>query len=141
MSKRLAILLVTCATTVASGTVPRPAASRVDAPGPARQSRAASTAVPPPAALRLWYRAPAASWNEALPIGNGRLGAMVFGGTREERLQLNEDTIWAGEKRHRINPAAAAALPEVRRLLFEGKARRQSPHFRSAPPPAVSAAR
>ena len=50
----------------------------------------------PQAASVLWYRTPAARWNEALPIGNGRLGAMVFGGVREERLQLNEDTVWAG---------------------------------------------
>jgi alpha-L-fucosidase 2 len=89
---------------------------------------AASSAVPggaPAAAdgrLRLWYRQPAANWNEALPIGNGRLGAMVFGGVERERLQLNEDTIWAGEKRDRLNPAGAAAVPEIRRLLFDGKA-------------------
>src|SRR5262245_55475279 len=69
----------------------------------------------------LWYRQPAASWNEALPIGNGRLGAMVFGGVRSERIQLNEDTIWAGEKRDRNNPEAAKNLVEVRRLLFAGK--------------------
>ena len=72
--------------------------------------------------LRLWYRQPAANWNEALPIGNGRLGAMVFGGVATERLQLNEDTIWAGEKRDRLNPAGPAAVAEVRRLLLEGKA-------------------
>jgi alpha-L-fucosidase 2 len=71
--------------------------------------------------LRLWYRAPAATWNDALPIGNGRLGAMVFGGIVEERLQLNEDTVWAGEKRDRVNPGAAAALPEVRRLIAAGR--------------------
>ena len=69
----------------------------------------------------LWYRAPAANWNEALPVGNGRLGAMVFGGVADERLQLNEDTVWAGEKRDRINPGAAKAIPEIRRLLSEGK--------------------
>jgi alpha-L-fucosidase 2 len=69
----------------------------------------------------LWYRQPAASWNEALPIGNGRLGAMVFGGAPSERIQLNEDTVWAGEPRDRNNPAGAAAVPEVRRLLLEGK--------------------
>ena len=69
----------------------------------------------------LWYRAPAATWNEALPIGSGRLGAMIFGGTARERVQLNEDTVWAGEKRDRINPAAAAAIPEIRRLLAAGK--------------------
>ena len=84
------------------------------APGPRLDNRAQD--------LRLWYRQPAATWNEALPIGNGRLGAMVFGGVEEERLQLNEDTVWAGEKRDRLNPAGAAAVKEVRRLLAEGKA-------------------
>ena len=74
-----------------------------------------------PAPATLWYRAPAATWNEALPVGNGRLGAMVFGGVTEERLQLNEDSVWAGQKLNRINPAAAKAVPEVRRLLGEGK--------------------
>ncbi len=69
----------------------------------------------------LWYRQPAASWNEALPIGNGRLGAMIFGGVRSERIQLNEDTVWAGEKRDRNNPEGAKNLAEVRRLLFAGK--------------------
>jgi alpha-L-fucosidase 2 len=72
--------------------------------------------------LRLWYRQPAASWNEALPIGNGRLGAMVFGGIDRDRLQLNEDTVWAGEKRDRLNPMGRAAVTEVRRLLAEGRA-------------------
>ncbi|HZS07587.1 MAG TPA: glycoside hydrolase family 95 protein [Blastocatellia bacterium] len=71
----------------------------------------------------LWYRQPATKWEEALPIGNGRLGAMVFGGVESERLQLNEDTIWAGEKRDRNNPSAATSLPEVRRLLVAGKAK------------------
>ncbi len=71
----------------------------------------------------LWYRQPAAKWEEALPIGNGRLGAMVFGGVQSERIQLNEDTIWAGEKRDRNNPEAARSLPEVRRLLLAGKPR------------------
>ena len=75
----------------------------------------------PPQSLILWYRQPGASWNEALPIGNGRLAAMVFGGIRHERIQLNEDTIWAGEKRNRINPDGALNLAEVRRLLLAGK--------------------
>src|ERR1044072_8046176 len=73
--------------------------------------------------LRLWYRQPAANGNEALPVGNGRLAAMVFGGVRFERLQLNEETVWAGERRDRTNPEGARALPEVRRLLFAGKVR------------------
>ncbi len=69
----------------------------------------------------MWYRQPAAKWEDALPLGNGRLGAMVFGGVQKERIQLNEDTIWNGRKRDRVNPRAAQALPEVRRLLFDGK--------------------
>ncbi|MGH9802073.1 MAG: glycoside hydrolase family 95 protein, partial [Blastocatellia bacterium] len=71
----------------------------------------------------MWYRQPAKNWNEALPIGNGRLGGMVFGGVSEERIQINEDSIWAGKKMNRINPEAARAIPEVRRLLLAGKIR------------------
>ena len=71
-------------------------------------------------ALKLWYRQPAAAWTEALPIGNGRLAAMVFGGAGKEHIQLNEDTVWSGEKRDRSNPDAPKAVPEIRRLLFEG---------------------
>ena len=69
----------------------------------------------------LWYRQPAGAWEEALPIGNGRLGAMVFGGVGSERIQLNEETVWDGYERDRTNPKALNALPEVRRLIFEGK--------------------
>lgn len=69
----------------------------------------------------LRYDHPAENWNEALPIGNGRLGAMVFGGVQEQVLQLNEDTLWSGYPKDTSNPKALAALPEVRRLLFEGK--------------------
>ncbi len=71
--------------------------------------------------LKLWYRQPAQEWVEALPIGNGRLGAMVFGGVQSERLQLNEDTLWSGKSIERDKPDAAEYLPEARRLLFEGK--------------------
>src|SRR5687767_8973961 len=52
-------------------------------------------------ALKLWYREPAGKWTQALPVGNGRLAAMVFGDVRREHLQLNEDTVWSGEKRDR----------------------------------------
>ncbi len=69
----------------------------------------------------LWYRQPAGLWVEALPVGNGRLGAMVFGGVVHERLQLNEDTVWDGYPRDVSNPASLQALPEIRRLLFAGK--------------------
>ena len=68
----------------------------------------------------LWYTQPAANWNEALPIGNGRLGAMVFGEPARDRLQLNEESLWDGGPGDRVNPAALQALPEVRRLLFTG---------------------
>ena len=69
----------------------------------------------------LWYERPAGEWTEALPVGNGRLGAMVFGGMPEERIQFNEETLWDGYPRDRVNPAAREALPEVRRRLFEGQ--------------------
>src|SRR6185369_9809785 len=59
---------------------------------------------------------------EALPVGNGRLGAMVFGGVEHERIQLNEDTLWAGGPYNPANPEARAALPEIRRLLAAGDA-------------------
>jgi alpha-L-fucosidase 2 len=73
--------------------------------------------------LTLWYRQPAGRWVEALAVGNGRLGAMVFGGIHRERLQLNEDTLWAGGPYDPSNPEALAALPEARRLIFSGKYR------------------
>ena len=71
--------------------------------------------------LTLWYRQPAVNWVEALPVGNGRLGAMVFGGTAHERIQFNEDTIWTGEPHEYQHEGAAKFLPELRRLLAEGK--------------------
>jgi alpha-L-fucosidase 2 len=71
--------------------------------------------------LSLWYREPARAWVEALPIGNGRLGAMIFGGVNQERLQLNEDTLWAGGPYDPVNLEAAGALPEARQLIFAGK--------------------
>jgi len=71
--------------------------------------------------LRLWYRQPAAQWVEALPVGSGRLGAMVFGGVATERLQLNENTLWGGGPYDPVNPDAAEALTEIRRLLEAGE--------------------
>src|SRR6187455_1074058 len=102
--------------------------------------RLAGEAPPPASVLSLWYRAPAsdhpllppdapresrqagtAEWVRALPVGNGRLGAMVFGGIVHERLQLNEDTLWAGRPYDPVNPEAKDALPEVRRLIADRK--------------------
>ncbi len=71
--------------------------------------------------LVLWYEQPAARWEEALPVGNGRLGAMIFGGIREERLQLNEDTVWAGFPVDRDRAGAYRAIERARELLFCGK--------------------
>ena len=70
---------------------------------------------------RLWYDQPAQTWTQALPIGNGVMGGMVFGTPAVEHIQLNEETIWAGQPNNIINPNAKTALPEVRRLIFEGK--------------------
>ena len=71
--------------------------------------------------LKLWYRQPASQWDHAMPIGNGRMGAMVFGNINRERIQLNEETLWMGRPQERDNPEALKHLPEVRRLLFAGQ--------------------
>lgn len=74
--------------------------------------------------LKLWYDEPAGHWVEALPVGNGRLGAMVFGSPLQERLQLNEETVWAGQPNTNANPdVRPGALDEIRSLIFEGKYR------------------
>ncbi|HER19496.1 MAG TPA: glycoside hydrolase family 95 protein, partial [Chromatiales bacterium] len=71
--------------------------------------------------LKLWYDEPAKAWTEALPVGNGRLGAMVFGGTGTERIQLNEDTLWAGPPVPQDRVGAYKAIDEARKLIFDGK--------------------
>ena len=71
--------------------------------------------------LSLWYRQPAQQWVEALPVGNGRLGAMVFGGVNQERIQFNESTVWSGEPHEYQHPAAFKVLGPIRNLLFAGK--------------------
>ncbi len=71
--------------------------------------------------FKLFYHRPAEVWPDALPVGNGRLGAMVFGSPAYERIQLNEESIWDGERRDRDNPRAGSAVPAIRRLLFAGK--------------------
>ncbi|HLX69408.1 MAG TPA: glycoside hydrolase family 95 protein [Verrucomicrobiae bacterium] len=88
-----------------------------------------STALPlraadnPPASSEttIWFEAPAKNFTESLPIGNGRLGAMMFGGVDEERIVLNESSVWSGSRQDADRPDAYKALPEIRRLLLEGK--------------------
>lgn len=70
--------------------------------------------------LKLWYNNPATNWNEALPIGNGRIAAMIFGNPEMERLQLNESSIWAGGPSRNDNPNALAAIPQIRDYIFAG---------------------
>jgi alpha-L-fucosidase 2 len=71
--------------------------------------------------LTIWFSQPAEKWVEAIPVGNGRLGAMVFGGTHSEHIQLNEESVWTGGPVDRSNPEALENLSRVRQLLFEGK--------------------
>jgi alpha-L-fucosidase 2 len=71
--------------------------------------------------LTIWHRQPAKNWNEATPVGNGRLGAMIFGNVTTERLQLNEDSVWSGAPQDADNSKALEVLPQIRQLLFEGK--------------------
>ena len=72
---------------------------------------------------RMWYSRPADNWCDALPLGNGRLGAMVYGQTRVERIQLNEDSLWYGKAMERDNPRLKDALPRIRRHIFAGEIR------------------
>ena len=69
---------------------------------------------------KLWYSEPAKEWVEALPIGYGRLGGMIYGGVDKEEIQLNEETVWGGDPRSN-NPEALKTVPEVRRLIFNGE--------------------
>ena len=69
----------------------------------------------------LWYKEPAKIWNEALPLGNGRLGAMVYGGTENEIIQFNEETLWTGQPHDYAHKGAYKYLDELRQLLWDGK--------------------
>ena len=71
--------------------------------------------------LKLWYKQPAKVWTEALPLGNSRLGAMVYGGVVNEQIQLNEETVWGGGPHRNDSPKALGVLPTVRELLFSGR--------------------
>ncbi|HJX65014.1 MAG TPA: glycoside hydrolase family 95 protein [Polyangia bacterium] len=102
-----------------------PAGAQAQAPYkiPTFAGQFAGDASAPNQPLTLWYRRPAVEWEQALPVGNGRLGAMVFGGIVQEHLTLNEDTLWSGGPYDPTNPEALAALPQVRALIFAGKYR------------------
>jgi len=71
--------------------------------------------------LKLWYKKPSSQWEDALPIGNGKLAAMVYGGVASERIQFNEETLWAGQPRSYAHPGASQYLGQIRSLLNEGK--------------------
>ena len=95
--------------------------TRIDAGWTDRAQLSDEKGLRPEGKNQLWYRQPAKVWEEALPIGNGHLGAMIFGGVADERMQLNENTLWDGHPLDPNNPEGLKALPEVRRLLFENK--------------------
>ena len=103
--------LVAPAALVALATLVALEPARADAQRPAR----------PVDSLTLWYPAPARQWIEALPVGNGRLGAMVFGGVADERLQFNEGTVWTGAPHAYEHPGAFEVLGTLRSLLLAGK--------------------
>ncbi|MGB7295217.1 MAG: glycoside hydrolase family 95 protein [Candidatus Aminicenantales bacterium] len=101
---------------------------RIDSPVPAGGKRAERSGGEVVAAdeegwsdLKLWYKRPAAKWTEALPVGNGRLGAMVFGKTDEERIQFNEETYWSGGPYSQTVKEGYKALPEIQKLIFDGE--------------------
>lgn len=112
-------LWITAASTQAA--TPALERSNINAGWEDRATLSGESAAAPSGRHTLWYRQPAKVWEEALPLGNGRLGAMVFGGVTDERLQLNEDSLWDGYPLDTSNPDALKALPQVRKLLFEGK--------------------
>ena len=84
---------------------------------------AAAAAAPQPGETVLWYRQPAATWIESLPLGNGMIGVRVFGGASEERIALNESTFWSGRPHDYANPEAAAHYPQIRDLVLAGRFR------------------
>ncbi len=113
------LTLVVAASLAQVGQTPLPSANP---PSPPRETIAPSKDSAPPGHV-LWYSAPATEWTRALPVGNGRLGAMVFGGVREERIQLNEDSLWEGNGHRMSIPDSAGSLARIRELLFDGLVR------------------
>src|SRR5438552_6228206 len=80
--------------------------------------------------MKLWYTKPAAQWEEALPIGNGNMGAMVFGGVVDERIQFNEDTLWTGKPHDYVRAGAGDVLDGIRKLVFEKREKEVTPIVR-----------
>ena len=120
------VRLVLVFLTIASTTVSLAQTPGQQSPPPSYDTKDAAVQFTAPASapasdLVLWYRHPAKQWTEALPVGNGRMGAMVFGGINREILQLNEATLWPGGPHDYSNADALAALPTVRKLVFDGK--------------------
>jgi alpha-L-fucosidase 2 len=122
MSKRLSRLTATAVIgiSVTVGVLQLPAAEAGNA-AKANTVQFAGEAPAPAQPLSLWYRRPAEKWVEALPLGNGRIGAMVYGGVPTERIQFNEGTLWLGEPHDYSHPGAAKHLAAIRELLFAGK--------------------
>jgi len=113
-------VLLSGTVSVGSASAQTPTDVVADPPAPVRCTISPS-ADPAPGGLVLWYEQPASRWTEALPVGNGRIGAMVFGGVVRERIQLNECSIWQGRRGSRPVPDSASALASIRRMLFEGR--------------------
>src|SRR6187455_774827 len=76
---------------------------------------------PAPSPLTLWYKQPAILWTDALPVGNGHMGSMDFGGVSHERIQFNQHTVWTGQPHDYAHKGAAQSLPRIRELLWAGK--------------------
>ena len=127
MTWRVAVVLLALASSTLSNTNAADSSARGKEQDPRARLLAESAcrlegeAPAPGQPLAMWYRQPAASWIQALPIGNGRLGAMVYGGVNREWLQLNEDTVWSGRPIDNNNPNGPAVLEQARRLMFENK--------------------
>ena len=98
-----------------------PSGFPVETPGPAKIQAGGEAVLSDWADLKLWYKHPAAKWTDALPVGNGRLGAMVFGKTDEERIQLNEETRWSGGPYSQTVKGGHEALPEIQKFIFQGE--------------------
>ncbi len=113
------VVLSAVVTAVASGSALAGAPGRAQA----RPATVSGSAECPPGDWIMWYERPAARWTEALPVGNGHIGAMVYGGAPLEQIQFNEHTVWTGRPRSYAHAGAAQFLPQIRQLLFEGKQR------------------